>query len=152
GDPAQVAVGTDGVVVAALAGVGDIALGKERDVRWQRVAVGKRPIAVVISPDGRVAYVANQFSDSISVVDLSKAKLAAEIALGPQPELLANDRGEMLFYDARLSHDGWMSCNSCHTDGHTNGLLVDTLGDGSFGTPKRVLSLLGVRDTAPYAW
>ena len=58
----------------------------------------------------------------------------------------------MLFHDARLSHDGWFSCHSCHTDGHTNGLLADTLGDGSYGTPKRVPSLRGVKDTGPFGW
>ena len=60
--------------------------------------------------------------------------------------------GELLFHSARLSHDGWMSCHSCHTDGHTNGLLNDNLGDNSFDAPKRVLSLLGVADTAPWGW
>src|SRR5207247_8409668 len=53
---------------------------------------------------------------------------------------------------ARLSHDGWFSCHSCHTDGHSNGLLADTLGDGSYGTPKRIVTLLGVKDTGPWAW
>ena len=53
---------------------------------------------------------------------------------------------------AKLAHDGWFSCHSCHTDGHTNSRLNDSLGDGSFGAPKRVLSLLGVNDTAPWAW
>jgi cytochrome c peroxidase len=45
-----------------------------------------------------------------------------------------------------------MSCNSCHTLGHANGQLNDNLSDLSFGAPKRVLSLLGQKDTAPYAW
>ena len=45
-----------------------------------------------------------------------------------------------------------MSCHSCHPDGHTNGLLNDNLGDGNFGAPKRVLSLLGVGQTGPWAW
>jgi len=45
-----------------------------------------------------------------------------------------------------------MSCHSCHTDGHTNGLLNDNLGDGSYGAPKRVLSLLGTVNTGPWAW
>jgi cytochrome c peroxidase len=57
-----------------------------------------------------------------------------------------------LFYDARLSLDGWYSCHSCHTDGHTSGLLSDNLGDGGYGAPKRVLSLLGAGDTGPWAW
>jgi cytochrome c peroxidase len=58
----------------------------------------------------------------------------------------------MLFFDARLGKEGWMSCHSCHTDGHTNGRRSDTLGDGSYGAPKRVPSLLGVGDTGPWAW
>ena len=45
-----------------------------------------------------------------------------------------------------------MSCHSCHSDGHTNNLVSDTLGDGSYGTPKRVPSLLGVATTEPWTW
>jgi cytochrome c peroxidase len=76
----------------------------------------------------------------------------ATIPLGPRPELAAAQRGERLFYSAKLSHDRWMSCHSCHTDGHTNNLLADTLGDGSYGAPKRVPSLLGVAATGPWTW
>src|SRR5262249_16529385 len=43
-------------------------------------------------------------------------------------------------------------CQSCHTDGHTSGLNSDTLGDGSYGAPKRIPSLLGVGDTGPWGW
>jgi len=57
-----------------------------------------------------------------------------------------------MFFDAGLSRDGWMSCHSCHTDGHSNGRLADTLGDGHYGNAKRVLSLLGTLDTRPWAW
>jgi cytochrome c peroxidase len=45
-----------------------------------------------------------------------------------------------------------MSCHSCHSDGHANGEKNDNLSDASFGAPKRVLSLLGVKDTLPLAW
>ena len=55
-------------------------------------------------------------------------------------------------FNARLSHDGWMSCHSCHAEGHTSGLVVDTLGDGDYGAPKLVPSLLGTRDTQPWGW
>jgi len=74
------------------------------------------------------------------------------MSLGPSPELTIAQRGELLFYDARLSHDGWMSCHSCHTDGHANGQMNDNFSDRSFGAAKRVLSLLGVKDTLPLAW
>jgi cytochrome c peroxidase len=96
--------------------------------------------------------VANTFSDSVSVLDLTASRATAEVTLGGTAEATAADRGEVLFHDARLSHDGWFSCHSCHTDGHTNGLLADTLGDGSYGTPKRVPTLRGVKDTGPFGW
>jgi cytochrome c peroxidase len=76
----------------------------------------------------------------------------ATISLGPRPNMTAAQRGERLFYNAKLSHDGWMSCHSCHTDGHTSNLLSDTLGDASYGAPKRVPSLLGVAATGPWTW
>jgi YVTN family beta-propeller protein len=151
GDPAGLAVCLDGTRVVAVAGVGEVALGRENE-DWTYLSVGRRPTAVTVDAESRRAYVANTFSDSVTVVDVARKAKQTEIALGPQPELSRSERGEMLFFDAKLSHEGWLSCNSCHVDGHTNGLLNDNLSDGSFGTPKRVLSLLGVKDTAPWAW
>ena len=104
------------------------------------------------SPDGIWAYVADTLDDTISVVEIATGLRAATISLGPRPDPTPADRGERMFSSARLSHDGWMSCHSCHTDGHTNSLLSDTLGDGSYGAPKRVPSLLGVAATGPWTW
>jgi YVTN family beta-propeller protein len=153
GDPAGVAVGEQGNLVVSLGGVGEVALGPhDAGETWTRVKAGRRPTAVILGPDGRHAYVADTFGDAILVVDVAAKKLDGQIELGPQPELTASDRGERLFYDARLSHEGWFSCHSCHSDGHSTGLLNDNLTDRSFGTPKRILSLLGVGDTGPWAW
>lgn len=151
-DPADLAVTPDGLVVVTLGGANQIALGKEQDFSLRRIAVGRRPTAVIVSHDGKTAYVANTFNDSISVIDLEREEAVGEISLGPLAQLSLADHGEMLFYDGGLSHDRWMSCHSCHTDGHTNQMLNDNLSDGSFGAPKRVLSLLGVASTAPFAW
>jgi cytochrome c peroxidase len=75
-----------------------------------------------------------------------------QLSLGPVPQSTSADRGESLFFNATLSHGNWFSCHSCHTDGHSNGGLADTFGDGYEGAPKRVLSLLGVAETGPWAW
>ena len=152
GDPGGLDVSPDGLVCVTLAGVNKIAFGKEGDFTMQRVDVGRRPTAVEITPDSRTAYVANTHDDSISIVNLVDREVSVTIPLGPQPELSQAQEGELLFYDARLSHDGWMSCHSCHTDGHANGEKNDNFSDRSFGAPKRVLSLLGMRDTLPLAW
>ncbi len=151
GDPSGLAVGPDGLIAVSLGGVGELMWGRGRKVADTRLTVGQRPTAVALSSDGRRAYVADTFGDAIAVVDLEKQK-TVEISLGPAPRPTSADRGEMLFYDARLSFEGWLSCHSCHTDGHTNGRLADNFSDGSFDTPKRVLSLLGTRDTGPWAW
>jgi cytochrome c peroxidase len=151
-DPTALAVTADGQVVVASAGVDQVAFGREGDYNLARVNVGKRPTALATGRDRRLVYVANTFSDSISVVDLDQFEARREISLGSQRPLTQAEHGELLFYNGRLSLDGWMSCHSCHTDGHSNGLLNDNLGDGSFGAAKRVISLLGVGDTAPWAW
>ncbi len=148
-DPAGVAVADDKILVT-LAGTGEIAFGPELHDDWPRVAVGRRPTAIVVA--GRRAFVADTFGDAVTILDIPGRKKLATISLGPTPELRPAERGELLFFDGRLSVEGWMSCHSCHSDGHTNSLRSDTLGDGSYGAPKRVPTLLGVGDTAPWAW
>lgn len=152
GDPAGLALGPDGTLLVTIGGTGELLMRRKSEEAWRRIAVGRRPTAVAASPDGRWAYVANTFADSVSIVDLKKGAVHQEISLGPRPKLSAAERGEELFYDARRSLENWFSCQSCHTDGHSNGRLTDNLGDGSFGAPKRALSLLGVKDTVPWAW
>ena len=152
GDPGGLDMSASGTVVVTLSGINHVTLGKEDDFSLYRVAVGRRPVAVKVSPDGNSAFVANMYDDSLSIVSLADREMTATISLGKQPELTQVERGEVLFHDANLSHDGWMSCNSCHSGGHANGQLNDNLSDLSFGAPKRVLSLLGQKKTAPYAW
>jgi DNA-binding beta-propeller fold protein YncE len=151
GDPAGIAVlGVDRIAVA-LAGVNEIALIGRDGETPRRVAAGCRPTAVVAGA-GQPLVVVNTFEDSLSLLDARRGTLLRTISLGPQPMPSYRDRGEVLFHDARLSRGSSMSCHSCHTDGHTNGLLADTSGDGSFGTPKRTLTLLNTRLTDPWAW
>lgn len=152
GDPGSLDMTSDGTVIVAVSGVNEVAIGQENDFAMQRLKVGRRPTAVKFSADGRLAFVANTFDDSISIIDVPARTVQATIPLAAPTELSLAQRGELLFYDARLSHDGWMSCHSCHTDGHTNGHMNDNFSDRSFGAAKRVLSLLGVKDTLPLAW
>jgi YVTN family beta-propeller protein len=152
GDPGAIAFDRRGRMLVALEGMDELAITAAVDQAPGRTVVGRRPSALAVSPDGEFAYVADSLDDTISVVVTATGQRPATIALGPRPELSASDRGERLFSSARLSHDGWMSCQSCHTDGHTNGLASDTLGDGSYGAPKRVPSLLGVAATGPWTW
>jgi cytochrome c peroxidase len=152
GDPAEAVENDEGQLLVTLAGTNELAVGWPEKATWTRLAVGQRPTALAVDAARRRAFVANTFADSVSVVDLQALKVVGDVRLGEPKELRPEERGEVLFHDARLSRDAWFSCHSCHTDGHTSGRLNDNLSDGSLGTPKRVLSLLGVKDTGPWAW
>jgi YVTN family beta-propeller protein len=161
-DPAAVAVTKNGSVYVALAGVGEVAAGHLETGDFNRLSIGIRPTSLATSADGSELYVADTFGDSITIIKWTQyAKWnyyhtnigdPVRISLGPHPVLSAADRGERLFFNGGLSHDHWMSCHSCHTDGHSSDQLSDTLGDGSFGAPKRIPPLGGVAETGPWAW
>jgi cytochrome c peroxidase len=97
-------------------------------------------------------YVANYLLSAIQVVDMDSRRLSRTIDLSPArpPSLIR--RGEAIFYDAGRSLDQWYSCHSCHYEGHTNALAMDTRNDGRFGNFKTVLSLRGAAQTGPWFW
>ena len=157
GDPASLAIAKNGTAYLALAGVGEVAGRSLEKVELHRIHTGIRPTAMALSLDGSELYVADTLRDAIDVLKTKdvlagKDKSIRRISLGPQPPLSAADRGERLFYDAHLSNENWMSCSSCHSDGHSPDQLSDTFGDSSFGAPKRIPALGGVVQTGPWAW
>jgi DNA-binding beta-propeller fold protein YncE/cytochrome c peroxidase len=151
-DPAGLLPLAGGRLAVALAGVHEVALLGADGKASRRIHVGRRPTAVIGGKEGQPLISVNTFDDSLSVLDPATGDVRRTIPLGPPARLGPADRGEVLFFDGRLARDGWMSCHSCHTDGHTNGLLADTSGDNTFGTPKRTLTLRGTALTDPWAW
>jgi YVTN family beta-propeller protein len=127
--------------------------------RFRRVALGGRPTEVAFAPDGKTLYVANYLADAVQVVDAESGTLARTIALGAPSELSLARKGEILFHDATRSFNQWYSCNTCHSDGHTNGLDFDTMNDGwqdlsqtHLMSRKKVPTLRGVTKTGPWTW
>lgn len=139
---------------------------------WHRINLpgkGPRGLATV----GAKAYVAQHFSDSIAEVDIeievpatrskrayvtryyrdptAKAEVSdsiGTIALGPSPQLTAERRGELLFHDATICYQKWVSCASCHPDGRGDALNWDLMND-SVGNPKNTKSMLLSHGTPP---
>jgi YVTN family beta-propeller protein len=129
------------------------------DGRFRRVSLGGRPTELAFAPDGKTLYVANYLADAVQVIDAESAKLIRTIALGGPKELSLERRGEILFHAAERSFNQWYSCNTCHSDGHTNGLDFDTLNDGRQDlstahkrSRKKVPTLRRVTQTAPWTW
>jgi len=118
----------------------------------QRVSLpGNGPRALAAC--GSQLYVANYFSDNLSVIDLTASEPTVEsIELAPTREPSAVRKGEMFFNDARLCYQGWQSCASCHDeDARADGLDWDLLNDG-LGNPKNTKSLLLAHQTPPAMW
>jgi len=109
---------------------------------------GNGPRSLAIS--GSQLLVADYFSDTVERIDLQARPMkAATVPLGPSPVLSAVRRGEMLFNDATISFQGWLSCASCHSDdARVDGLNWDLLNDG-IGNPKNTRSLLWAHRTPP---
>src|SRR5690606_19946802 len=95
--------------------------------------------------------VLSRFSQSVARIH-PNAGVTETLSLRSPPELSPHRRGEQLFYNAAPSLNSWMTCHSCHPQGHTPGRLADTHGDETFGTPKLIPSLLDTRDANPWGW
>lgn len=129
------------------------------DGRFRRVETGGRPTELVFAPDSRTLYTANYLENSVQVIDAEQAAVVASIPLGGPSEPSLARRGEILFHDARRSFNQWYSCQTCHPDGHTNGLDFDTLNDGRqdlsnthLRSHKKVPTLRRVLNTGPWTW
>jgi len=107
---------------------------------------GPRGLCII----GSQAYVAEYFTDTLSIVELepNSPDIVQELAFGPKPQLTDRRRGEMLFNDAELCFQHWQSCASCHPDARTDGLNWDLTNDG-IGNLKNSKSLVLAHKTPP---
>ncbi|MDO8771221.1 MAG: cytochrome D1 domain-containing protein [Burkholderiaceae bacterium] len=70
----------------AMAGSGEIwAIDTTTDAVAAKVPVGMHPAHVVVTPDGRFAYVANGGENTVSVVDISAKRVVDTIPVGASP-------------------------------------------------------------------
>jgi hypothetical protein len=145
-DPTGVLAISEGF--AALSGGGRQLIIYQRGQITRRVQTGSRPKRILQLGEGRVVAL-NEHDASLTFSSLIDATQPVTIKITPEQ---AVSDGEQAFFDASLSHDSWMTCNSCHVEGHSADLTADTLGDGVFGNPKRIPSLLGAKQTQPYGW
>lgn len=153
-DPFDVIPHESGYIVTA-SGADKVIVRIHTNAQPQTIATGQRPTRLTRINDRRVLLL-NEFSDSLQIIEPTADNASwweVTATIGTPPEkLTAAERGERLFFDARLTHDRWFSCNSCHVDGHSPDLFADTLGDGAYNNPKRIPSLLGTSDTGPWGW
>lgn len=115
------------------------------------LAVHTGPQGLVLSPDGKTLWVLNRFTGTVARIDVAnagkgKAEWKEQIALLPQVlEQKERRLGEVLYF-ADLGRTA-MSCDACHAEGHTGGILFEKT------QPLRIYrspTVRGSRVTPPY--
>jgi len=119
----------------------------------RRLPTGRNPTAVVVSPDGRFAYLTNRMDDTISVVDMQQLKIASTIDLGGPKEVTAARHGARLFFDARYCFQGQLACATCHPHGGLSDGLAWVLETPQLGRDVvENRTLLSITETSPFKW
>lgn len=127
-------------------------LGYPTEFIVKHIATGKNPRSISIAPDGRHAYFTNTLDDSIGVLDLASMKTGSPIDLGGSKTITKQRWGEQLFHNAFVTFHKQYACNSCHPDGHVDGMSYDIEADGIGVSPVDNRTLRGILDTAPFKW
>jgi YVTN family beta-propeller protein len=132
------------------------------------------PRDALVHPDGSALYVHDRIDNALVRVDLAtlpatpgfSVQAPPAVSLGLDPTPLQVRRGRSHANNARFSKSGTSSCESCHVDGHVDGLVWD-LSDYADpeGTPNAALafgldvkgplatqSLRSLAETGPYHW
>ncbi|MEZ4265833.1 MAG: hypothetical protein R3F39_05605 [Myxococcota bacterium] len=116
-----------------------------------RIPTGSDPRGLVFS-GGRV-YTYSWLDNLLESWDLPTSTPAADLghatyAIGSDPTPLEVKQGQRIFNDASFSSRGEFSCNNCHIDGLTDGLVWDILADG----PVNTLAFRNIGGTSPFLW
>ena len=127
-------------------------LGYPSEFIVKHIATGKSPRAILVTPDNREAFVANALDDTLGIIDLAKLEMTGTVDLGGAKEITRQRWGEQLFHNAFVTFHKQYSCNSCHPDGHVDGMTYDIEADGIGIEPVDNRTLRGILDTAPFKW
>ena len=115
----------------------------------RRIALpGKGPRSLALI--GTKVYAPEYFTGTLAVVDINPnvRPKPVSISLGSEPAMTLARQGELIYNDATMCFQRWLSCSSCHPDARTDALNWDVLNDG-FGNAKQTKSHLYSHLTPP---
>lgn len=116
----------------------------------KRIPTGANPKGLLLSPDGKILYVAERLDDKIAIIDTKKLEKLESIDLGG-PKMTVSRRGQQLFHNAGHTFQGQYSCLTCHPDGHIDGLTWD-MGPDPGRDLANTQTLLEIDQTSPFKW
>jgi YVTN family beta-propeller protein len=150
-DPTGIAVTKEAAYVT-LAGAHKVArLSPASGAASQRIPAEANPVELSVRPGGEV-WCANALGNSLTVLSPNGEPLRT-VRLDPPARPDIRVRGRHLFTSAHITKAGKFTCNTCHPDGGSEGLVW------KFAHTKDGLDLRNSRDlrgvvlmTGPYGW
>lgn len=118
-----------------------------------RRTLGARPRGLALAPGGRHLWVANEISSTLSILDARTLDLVRTVDLGPREHPDPLLRGRYLFGSTGLTAGRQFSCNSCHPDGGSDGVVWEFVHVPDALAARNTRHLRsGVAGTAPFRW
>jgi len=127
-------------------------LGKSTEFVIKHIETRNSPRGMVVTPNGKNAFVANALDDTITVIDLERLEAVGLVDLGGPKTVTKVRFGEKVFHSAKITFHRQFSCHTCHPDGHIDGITYDIEPDGVGISPVDNRTLRGILDTAPFKW
>jgi YVTN family beta-propeller protein len=141
--------GEDALLVTLSAGGSVMVLDPATLDERSRIPTGSDPRGLVFA-QGR-AWTTTWLDNALVGIPLPVAEATepdVEVALGDDPRSEAIRVGQRMFNDAAFSARKDFSCNNCHIDGLTDGLVWNLLADGNVNT----IAFRNIGGTDPFLW
>jgi len=117
-----------------------------------RIPVGSNPKGMVLSPDGKLLYVAERLDDHVAVINTESLVKERSIGLeGPKRVTVAR-HGRQLLNNAGHTFQNQYACYTCHPDVQEDGLVYNMAGKGMGRNLTNVQTLRDIGDIPPYKW
>jgi YVTN family beta-propeller protein len=117
-----------------------------------RIPTGANPKGMVLSPDGKLLYVAERLEDHVAVINTETMAIERTIGLEGPKRLTVARHGRQLLNNASHTFQNQYACYTCHPDVHEDGLVYNMAGKNMGRNLTNVQTLRDIGDIPPYKW
>ncbi len=117
-----------------------------------RIPTGTNPKGMVLSPDGKLLYVAERLDDRIAVINTGSLVTERTIGLEGPKRRTPSRYGRQVLNNAGRTFQNQYACYTCHPDVHEDGLVYNMAGTDMGRNLANVQTLRDIGDIPPYKW
>ncbi len=118
----------------------------------KRIPTGANPKGLVLSPDGKLLYVAEHLEDRIAIISTGSLEIINTIDLNGPGRITVARHGRQLLNNAGGTFQNQYACYTCHPDEHEDGLLYNMASRDMGRNVVNTQSLRDIGDCPPFKW